>query len=335
MFRRLPALALAAVLAAPAGATTITILNQDGAYEGFNDATPVAPVTGNPATTRGAQRLAVFQAAADYWEKVIQSPITIKVEARIDPMAPCNISGGVLGTAGPKSVYANFTGAPIPSTWYVAALADARAGSNINGANDIVATFNSAVDDDPSCIANTTWWYGIGAPAPAGKLDFYRVVLHEIGHGLGVLPLVNPSTGVKCCGVNPLNDAYMVHLENHSTGEHWSSMTNAERVASAIDTNDLHWTGAHAVALGAGLTAGKGAGGHINMYAPSTVAPGSSVSHWTNGLSPNELMEPFLTSNGRPLVTFGLLRDIGWTVKMIFDDNFEAGNDDAWSQAAP
>jgi hypothetical protein len=46
-------------------ATTITIVNQDGVNEGFNDPTPAAPVGGNPGTTVGAQRLFVFQHAAD------------------------------------------------------------------------------------------------------------------------------------------------------------------------------------------------------------------------------------------------------------------------------
>ncbi len=50
----LPLLAWAAV---PAHAATITIVNLDGAGEGFNDATPATPVGGNPGITVGEQRL--------------------------------------------------------------------------------------------------------------------------------------------------------------------------------------------------------------------------------------------------------------------------------------
>ena len=61
---------LATVLAvSPAStrAATIQIVNLDGALEGFNDNTAVAPIGGNPGTTRGAQRLNVFNQAAAVW----------------------------------------------------------------------------------------------------------------------------------------------------------------------------------------------------------------------------------------------------------------------------
>ena len=61
------ALVLVGVLlrALPAPAAIVTIVNMDGAGEGFNDPTPLAPVGGNTGTTRGAQRLIAFQYAAD------------------------------------------------------------------------------------------------------------------------------------------------------------------------------------------------------------------------------------------------------------------------------
>jgi len=52
----LAATALLASLASSAFASaTIVIINLDGPGEGFNDATPAAPVGGNPGTTIGAQ----------------------------------------------------------------------------------------------------------------------------------------------------------------------------------------------------------------------------------------------------------------------------------------
>jgi hypothetical protein len=52
------------------------------------------------------------------------------------------------------------------------------------------------------------------------------------------------------------------------------------------------------------------------LYAPSTIATGSSVSHWDTSLNPNALMEPFLSNatNSFTDLTPCVLKDIGWTV---------------------
>ena len=94
----------------------------------------------------------------------------------------------------------------------------------------------------------------------------------------------------------------------------WPAMTDSQRLASATDTGDLHWTGPSAVGNAGVLTAGVGVSNHIRMYAPNPVEGGSSVSHWDTALTPNELMEPFATPDLADLVTYNLLRDIGWTV---------------------
>ena len=66
--RRFLAGALLASVLAPtqAGATTITLVNLDGAGEGFNDPRPVAPVGGNVGTTLGAQMIALATTLDNY-----------------------------------------------------------------------------------------------------------------------------------------------------------------------------------------------------------------------------------------------------------------------------
>ena len=59
----------------------VSIVNLDAAGEGFNDPTAVAPVFGNPGTTRGAQRLNAFRAAAEYWGGILKSRVPIRVDA--------------------------------------------------------------------------------------------------------------------------------------------------------------------------------------------------------------------------------------------------------------
>lgn len=49
------------------------------------------------------------------------------------------------------------------------------------------------------------------------------------------------------------------------------------------------------------------------MYAPDPVEPGSSVSHYDTAVTPNALMEPFITGPTSDLdLTVPLLTDLGW-----------------------
>lgn len=64
--------------------------------------------------------------------------------------------------------------------------------------------------------------------------------------------------------------------------------------------------------------AGTDLQGRILMYTPSIYSPGSSVSHYTTEVKPNQLMEPSLNSDLEHVVTpprdltYPLLEDIGW-----------------------
>jgi hypothetical protein len=91
-------------------------------------------------------------------------------------------------------------------------------------------------------------------------------------------------------------------------------MSNAERVAASMATGNLHWVGPNVVAVSRQrLSTGVDLNGHVEMFAPNPQQPGSSVSHFSTSLSPNELMEPSYTV---PLHDVGLakelLTDIGW-----------------------
>jgi cysteine-rich repeat protein len=291
-------------------AATFLVINDDGPNEGFNDPTAAAPVGGNPGTTVGAQRLIAFQFAANLWGARLSSPVTVRVGAEFNPLF-CTATSAVLGSAGPNSVFRNFSGAPVINTWFVEALANSLAGVDQDvGSDDIGATFSSTIGT-PGCLQSSGWYYGLDGNAPANRIDFVTVLLHEMGHGLGFLDLVDLGSGAKFLG---FDDAYMRFLENHNTGEFYPTMTNAERVTASKNTGNLHWTGVNAIAEGASLTAGRHSpSGHIQMYAPNPQEPGSSVSHWDTALSPNQLMEPSYTG---PLHSFelelALFEDLGW-----------------------
>jgi hypothetical protein len=290
------------------GAATITIVNADGLGEGFNDLTPAVPVAGNSAVTLGQQRLNAFTAAASYWSNRLTSPVPINVFAQMDPL-PCSAHSGMLGAAGASSYFANFPNAPRLETWYPAALANALSGAaNEPGTPEISARFNSSVGIG-GCLTGLNWWYGVGSPAPAGTISFYQTILHEIAHGLGFQTIVDLDTGSRAEG---LDDDFMLFLEDHSTGKSWTQMTDSERYTSARDTGDLHWTGPAVVAASSVLTGGRHPSGHVQMYAPASGQPGSSLSHWDTALVPDELLEPIATPSPADLLTTQLLRDIGW-----------------------
>jgi len=294
-----------------AGAT-ITVVNLDGPGEGFND--PEDPDTdsttgGNGGTSLGAQRLIAFQYAADIWGRLLDSRVEIKVGANLDPL-PCAPTSGILGQAGSEYPIRDFPGAPLINTWYPAALANSLAGTDLDPFNDdIGATFNSDIGE-ATCLPNG-WYYGLDGNPPAGKLDFVSVVLHELGHGLGFQTFVTLGTGAKFIG---RNDTFMLNLEDHSTGQLYPDMTDAARIDASIDTGDLHWVGPNVIAESGSLAAGRDdPSGHVEMYAPNPQQSGSSVSHFSTSLRPDELMEPSYTgANLEVGLAEALMQDIGW-----------------------
>lgn len=211
---------------------TIVIVNLDGPGEGFNDPTPAAPVGSNPGTTLGQQRLIAFQHAADIWGANLDSNTTIRIQAAFNPLAP-----GVLGSAGATFVFRDFggvglfPGAEFPATWYGSALADKRAGTELNpGFNDINAQFSS----------NFNFYLGLDNNHGA-QPDLVVVLLHEFAHGLNFQTFVNSSTGANFAG---FTDIYARHLLDTTNGLHWHEMTQAQRQAAATKFGRIVWDGA-------------------------------------------------------------------------------------------
>jgi len=299
-----------------AHAATITIVNLNGPGEGFNDPSlpdPASTAGGNPGATLGEQRQIAFQSAADTWGALVDSTVEVRVGAQLDPLF-CSPTSAVLGAAGPTFFARDFPGAPVPSTWYAIALANSLAGTDLAPADDdIVAQFNSNLDlGNPNCLGGIGWYYGLDAIPPGSNIDFVTVVLHELGHGLGFLTSVNLATGAKFFG---FDDTYMLNLENHSTGLLYPNMTNAERVVASRNTGNLHWVGPNVVAASGRLTGGVDPNGHVEMYAPNPQQPGSSVSHFSTTLSPDELMEPIFTGpNHNVGLALELSADLGWVL---------------------
>jgi len=310
--RLLPVLLLYRLAASPAPAATFVIVNVDGAGEGFNDPTPVAPVGGNPGTTRGQQRLNLFQKAADTWGATIKSTVPIRIQAQFDPLT-CSAGSAVLGSAGAYSVVRDFPGAPLAGTWYHSALANALAGVDLDPTyDDILATFNSAIDNNNNCLAGTNWYLGYDHNH-GGDIDLLVVLLHEFAHGLSFSGFINLTSGAYFYGYP---DIYSHFTLDNSSGKHWDEMSNGQRINSATNTGKVVWDGPKVLAGATGfLTGGTDAGGHPRLFVPNPVQSGSSISHFDTVASPNLLMEPYINPNlGSDLdLTDEQLFDVGWT----------------------
>lgn len=239
-------IALSAILASTLslfGAATITIVNGDPAGVGFNDATVVAQVGGNTGTTLGQQRLNAFQAAANKWGATLTSVTTIRVLATWEALT-CTSSSAVLGSAGATEVFRDFTGAPVASRWYGKALTSALFGADPDPATaDIRARFNVNLGQ-ANCLAGSPFYLGLDGNHGA-MVDLVTVLTHEFGHGLGFQTFTSGSSGAFLSGFPSVWDDFLFDTKTNKT---WAQMTAPERVASALNSGRLVWTGANVVA---------------------------------------------------------------------------------------
>ena len=219
-------LLLALALAADLRAAEFIFTNNDGPGEGLNDPTPASPVGGNPGTTRGAQRLAVLQRAGEIWGSFLVSDVPIRVSVDFAALV-----ASTFAQAGAEILEQNFPNAPRPNVWYPSALANSLAGSDLDPAQrDIFVTANS----------DGAFYYGLDSASPGGLVNFVDVMLHELGHGLGFINLVDVNTGNLFADQPDAFSSLIFDLELNAA---WPMLTPTERYGSARNDPALAWSG--------------------------------------------------------------------------------------------
>jgi len=271
---------------------------------------------------------AAFQYAVDIWARTIVSNVDIVVDANFG-----NLGAGILGGASPTfQVFAGGGLFPKDNVFYPSALADKLFGADVGplvslpaGFADIQTSFNSTIG------FGFDWYYGTDGNPAANEFDFVTVVLHELGHGLG-MSASGPDTfcdGIGGAGFGVfagtgfLPNAFDCHLEDKDGNKLVDENPNVCHGPGTVVEIIMNVEGYFG---GEGALAGNGQF-PVQIYTPDPIQPGSSVSHWDETAFPtggaNSLMTPFLAPaeaiHTPGTVTMGALSDMGWMIACNFE----------------
>ncbi|BCM92548.1 serine/threonine-protein kinase PknD [Abditibacteriota bacterium] len=283
-----------------AHAASFNVTYTDSAGEGFLD------------PSLGTARRNAFQASLAYWaNKLSASPVVISVSASFDPLGG-SATSATLGQAGPVSAFRDFgsTNSEYKTgTFYGSSLANHLAGHDLDSTNpEIKAQFNTDVDG-AVVLGNTSFYYGTDSNS-GSNVDFFSVALHEIGHGLNFLSLINQDGSYTNAGYPGVYDTYLT-LGNGANRTRLTATDNAGR-ASAIISDNLYFDGS--------LTQVANGNTPAKIYAPTGYQGGSSVSHldetFYSGLNANNLMTPVYSGPTHDAGPVGLavFDDMGWAL---------------------
>ncbi|MEO8584650.1 MAG: PA domain-containing protein, partial [Acidobacteriota bacterium] len=253
------------LVAVPAAAANLVVVVTDSAGQGFNDPTPATPVGGNMGTTVGDQRLNVFKEAARIWGGLLPSNVDIKINSSFQALS-CDATTATLGSAGAATIFSDFPNAPVGNTWYNKAEADKLAGSEISSSgNAINARFNSELGkSSPPCLTGVSFYLGLDGNH-GSDINLLAVVLHEFGHGLGFQSVAN-SSGTFQKDRPGIFDRFILDT---TQGKTWDQLTDATRLASAINTGNLRWNGPSASVYANSYMSGRA---RLLVTAPAPVA---------------------------------------------------------------
>ena len=275
-------------------------------------APPAASITVNyTGFTQEAQ--AAFQRAVDIWSALLITKVPIEIDASFGEIDS-------LGSASPAQFFKFTTG----SFFYPAGIVNQKMERDADPDEpEIEVTMSDSRD----------WYYGLDGNPGENQHDFVSVVLHEIGHGLGIVDSFRSEEdgsarfGSEVAGEDSgelypfVFDVWIFDRDfNHLTGigdTPGDFINPSEELFEALTGIKLFW---------AGKEASEANGGRLNnilLWAPEEFDEGSSVAHLDQDAYPpgtsNELMHPFLPK-GKAIhdpgpIVLGMLSDMGWTIR--------------------
>lgn len=271
---------------------------------------------------------AAFQAAVDVWERVVESAVPIEVRATATTFAEPDVLGG----AGPADFRRDDRGTPslADDVFEPIALFNARRRVDaVPGEPDVLADFDPGLGG---------LYFGTDGNPPPDRIDFRTVVLHELGHGLGLVGTARVEGGRATIGDTTINDGAARSGVSYDQFTYASTPEQAgnggrrvldlpdgsSELLAALTGQRLYWSGQ------LGRTAAGG--GTLPLYAPAQWIEGTSYGHLDEdpyrGEHPDGLMTPFLHPGealGQPgQIAMGLLADMGWAVPAIRGSRYTA-----------
>ena len=264
-----------------------------------------------------------FESAVQIWERTVESPVPIEISATAKVFSDPSLLGG----AGPYDFRRNTKGttSEADDVFEPLALANAlRSTDTLPDEPDVIAEFNPGLDG---------LYFGIDGNPPVDQIDFKTVVLHEIGHGLGLVG----TASVDADGNARVGDREVNADTRIRSGTSYDTFTYATTAAqagnggarilslpdgspelkNALTGNNLYWAGQ--------LARSAAGGGKVRLYAPFEFYEGTSYGHLDEGSYPgqdaNGLMTPFIEPGEAfsdvGQIAMGMLADMGYAVPAL------------------
>lgn len=279
-----------AVIRGPEGGATFDIRYTDADGTGFN------------ATATGATRRRAFEAALTAWTKVLHADQPFRVEATMHEMSDGDDDPDtfLLATAGPSEFWL------IENKIVPSALSWQMLGGRYDdaGESDISVNVNDQIN----------WDYRIDGLSAHDKSSLMYTLMHELGHGLGLIDSFDDENG-KVMN-DPLPFVFDPFVNRGSSRRNRLMDHPAAESKRDMTSRDVYFNGDSASVAS---KAHNRPSAMIKLYAPDPYEPGSSISHvdqssYEENRDSPALMTPYIGTGSDKIdkLTLGIMKDLGY-----------------------